>query len=79
MKTVSGYHTSPIGSGYTLVPHRYPMWGTWGTFLLFPPFWGTYFSQVMRVGFCVSEASVGYVQPSLPGMGPTLAAHKRLN
>ena len=25
----------------TLVPHRYPMWGTWGTYMFFTPFWGT--------------------------------------
>ena len=53
METLSGWHTSPIGSGYTLVPHRYPIWGTWGTFLLFPPFWGTYFSQPMRGNYFI--------------------------
>ena len=29
------------GMGSTLVPHRYPMWGTWGTYMFFTPFWGT--------------------------------------
>ena len=32
------------GVGPTLVPHRYPMWGTWGTYMFCAPFWGTYFN-----------------------------------
>ena len=30
--------------GYTFVPHRYPIWGIWGTYMISTPFWGTYFN-----------------------------------
>ena len=31
--------------GPTLVPHLCPIWGTWGTYTFYAPFWGTYFNQ----------------------------------
>ena len=38
-------------SGPTFVPHMYPIWGTWGTYRFFTPFWGTYFNQPMKVQY----------------------------
>jgi hypothetical protein len=31
--------------GYTFVPHLYPIWGTWGTYMICTPLWGTYFNE----------------------------------
>ena len=35
----------------TFVPHMYPIWGTWGTYRLCTPFWGTYFNQSMKMQY----------------------------
>ncbi len=37
--------------GPTLVPHLCPIWGTWGTYTFYAPFWGTYFNQPMKIWY----------------------------
>ena len=32
-------------SNDTFVPHLYPIWGTWGTYMICTPLWGTYFNE----------------------------------
>ena len=44
--------------GYTCVPHMYPIWGTWGTYRLCTPFWGTYFNQSL---ICMIKNIPGWV------------------